>query len=155
MSDKPAMNTLKKTFTAMLSRIGGGRVLGGAGAGDTSGSDNISVNSRCVECLSRYRSSFLCVVLRAVSTVQVQQRAGEPRPGGPPLHPDEAGRGGAAQQGELRGLGGRPEQRQSRYVDIWVQRQGWDCWCCSERGGQEDLHVLLLGCRKGLHHIRR
>ena len=50
MSDKPAMNTLKKTFTAMLSRIGGGRVLGGAGAGDTSGSDNISVNSRCVEC---------------------------------------------------------------------------------------------------------
>ena len=67
MSDKPAMNTLKKTFTAMLSRIGGGRVLGGAGAGDTSGSDNISVNSRCVECLSRYRSSFLCVVLRAVS----------------------------------------------------------------------------------------
>ena len=67
MSDKPAMNTLKKTFTAMLSRIGGGRVLGGAGAGDTSGSDNISVNSRCVECLSRYRSSFLCVVLTAVS----------------------------------------------------------------------------------------
>ena len=50
MSDKPAMNTLKKTFTAMLSRIGGGRVLGGAGAGDTSGSDNISVNSRCVQC---------------------------------------------------------------------------------------------------------
>ena len=38
MSDKPAMNTLKKTFTAMLSRIGGGRVLGGAGTGDTSGS---------------------------------------------------------------------------------------------------------------------
>ena len=66
MSDKPAMNTLKKTFTAMLSRIGGGRVLGGAGAGDTSGSDNISVNSRCVECLSRYRSSFL-YLLRAVS----------------------------------------------------------------------------------------
>ena len=50
MSDKPAMNTLKKTFTAMLSRIGGGRVLGGAGAGDTSGSDNISVNSRCAKC---------------------------------------------------------------------------------------------------------
>ena len=43
MTDKPAMNTLKKTFTAMLSRIGNRRMLGGTG--DTS-SDNISVNSR-------------------------------------------------------------------------------------------------------------
>ena len=43
MTDKPAINTLKKTFTAMLSRIGNSRMLGGTG--DTS-SDNISVNSR-------------------------------------------------------------------------------------------------------------
>ena len=43
MTDKPAINTLKKTFTAMLSRIGNSRMMGGTG--DTS-SDNISVNSR-------------------------------------------------------------------------------------------------------------
>ena len=43
LSDKPAMNTLKKTFTAMLSKIGSSRMMGGTG--DTS-SDNISVNSR-------------------------------------------------------------------------------------------------------------
>ena len=45
MSDKPAINTLKKTFTAMLSRISNSRMMGGTG--DTS-SDNISVNSRWV-----------------------------------------------------------------------------------------------------------
>ena len=44
MTDKPAMNTLKKTFTAMLSRMGSRRRLGGGG-GDTS-SDNISISSR-------------------------------------------------------------------------------------------------------------
>ena len=44
LTDKPAINTLKKTFTAMLSRIGNSRMMGGTG--DTS-SDNISVNSRC------------------------------------------------------------------------------------------------------------
>ena len=38
------MNTLKKTFTAMLSRMGSRRRLGG-GTGDTS-SDNISISSR-------------------------------------------------------------------------------------------------------------
>ena len=43
LTDKPAINTLKKTFTAMLSRIGNSRMMGGTG--DTS-SDNISVNSR-------------------------------------------------------------------------------------------------------------
>ena len=42
-TDKPAMNTLKKTFTAMLSKIGHTRMMGGTG--DTS-SDNISINSR-------------------------------------------------------------------------------------------------------------
>ena len=45
MTDKPAINTLKKTFTAMLSRISNSRMMGGTG--DTS-SDNISVNSRLV-----------------------------------------------------------------------------------------------------------
>ena len=44
LTDKPAMNTLKKTFTAMLSRMGSRRRLGG-GTGDTS-SDNISISSR-------------------------------------------------------------------------------------------------------------
>lgn len=44
LTDKPAMNTLKKTFTAMLSRMGS-RMAGPGTAGDTS-SDNISINSR-------------------------------------------------------------------------------------------------------------
>ena len=45
LTDKPAMNTLKKTFTAMLSRMGSRRMVGGGQTGDTS-SDNISINSR-------------------------------------------------------------------------------------------------------------